>query len=239
MKKFLPTAAAFLLALCCFNSSVSALPASTYPLSELVTYNGHSYAVVNYNTDWDTAKEYCEQMGGYLATVTSAEEEQAVSSLYIPGEFYYIGAYTDDHASWNWVTGETFDYSHWQPGEPNNWENANENVVVLNYFEGWNDCVKNADTKFVVEWNTTSVYPSTLKMLNGLFVNIKNGKTLQLNLEFPSGTIFTDVTWTTSNPSMATVDQHGVVTALKNGTVNITATALNGASATISVKITY
>ena len=47
-----------------------------------------------------------------------------------------------------------------------------------------------------------------------------------------------NITYTSSNPSVATIDQTGTVTALKKGTTTITARATNGKSATITVTVT-
>ena len=46
------------------------------------------------------------------------------------------------------------------------------------------------------------------------------------------------VTWSTSNAEIATVDEQGLVTAKKEGTAIITATTVNGKTATCEVKVT-
>ena len=50
---------------------------------------------------------------------------------------------------------------------------------------------------------------------------------------------FTDkrLTWTSSNPSVAKVDSHGVVTAVSSGTASITARTLDGSSLSASCKV--
>lgn len=50
--------------------------------SDAVKFNGHSYYVYNLSsvTTWEEAKEYCESKGGYLATITSKEEDEFVYS---------------------------------------------------------------------------------------------------------------------------------------------------------------
>ncbi len=54
---------------------------------------------------------------------------------------------------------------------------------------------------------------------------------------FPEDTTDKTVTWTSSNPSIASVDADGVVTALYKGTVTITATTANGLTATCEVTV--
>ena len=44
-------------------------------------YNGHKYRVFNDNMNWEEAKAYCESLGGHLAVITSAGEQDFVYSL--------------------------------------------------------------------------------------------------------------------------------------------------------------
>lgn len=64
-------------------------------------------------------------------------------------------------------------------------------------------------------------------------------KTIQLNvIIYPYNATNKDVTWQSSDPSIATVDQTGKVTALKKGTVEITVTSKDGnISKTCIIKI--
>ena len=69
----------------------------------------------------------------------------------------------------------------------------------------------------------------------------KKKKTLDLGSKVsfePSDATVTTLTWTTSASDIATVNASGVVTGLKAGTANITATAASGVSATCSVTVT-
>ena len=43
-------------------------------------------------TTWEEAKEYCESKGGYLATITSKEEDEFVYSC-LKNKFGYENAY--------------------------------------------------------------------------------------------------------------------------------------------------
>lgn len=68
----------------------------------------------------------------------------------------------------------------------------------------------------------------------------KTGETLQLTFEItPTNATDKKVTWSSSDPKVATVDENGKVTAVGDGTVTITAKTGNGKTAdfTITVKI--
>ncbi len=54
---------------------------------------------------------------------------------------------------------------------------------------------------------------------------------------FPPQTTDTSITWTSSDETIATVDEWGTVTALKKGEVTITATAVGGANASVTINV--
>ena len=70
-------------------------------------------------------------------------------------------------------------------------------------------------------------------------VSMKTGESIALKgvLSPRSGTGITDFAWNSSNPSVATVDANGKITAVAHGNAIITATTTNGTSAGISVSV--
>ena len=112
-------------------------------------YNGHSYYRSTGNAFWLTAKANCEAMGGYLVTVTTAAENNFIFGLWPSG---WIGL-TDEvnEGVWRWVTGETYSYSSWNPGEPNN--AGNEDYVQFVGGGKWNDLPNNQALPYVIEFD--------------------------------------------------------------------------------------
>ncbi len=90
---------------------------------DAVEFDGHYYYVYDLDTavTWEEAREYCEEQGGYLATVTSAEEDEFLFT-YIADEGYQSAAFglygTEGEEAWAWVTGEKLSYENWASGEP-------------------------------------------------------------------------------------------------------------------------
>lgn len=84
-------------------------------------FNDHRYELVDEGMTWPEAKAYAEDRGGYLAVITSAQEEAFVESLVAKGtkNQYWLGASRVD-GSFAWVTGEPFSYTNWDKNEPNN-----------------------------------------------------------------------------------------------------------------------
>jgi hypothetical protein len=97
--------------------------------------NGHSYlAVPGYaGLTWNAANTAAQAQGGYLATITSAAENAFVFNLVNSPQFFtalngcgpalggvQIPGSAEPAAGWSWQTGETWAYTNWRAGEPNN-----------------------------------------------------------------------------------------------------------------------
>lgn len=98
-----------LLSVILFVSSVPVVFAASEPFS--VRWGGHVYTRFDTPMTWKEAKAYCESQGGYLATVTSAAENETVKDLVADGRQaqYWLGATDEAHENrWAWVTGEPY-----------------------------------------------------------------------------------------------------------------------------------
>jgi hypothetical protein len=130
--------------------------------------NGHFYEAISVplpdGIKWTDAKAAAEKMGGYLATITSAEENTFVYNLIPKNLFFWtqigagnfgswLGGYQDDKSNepagnWKWVTVEPWNYTHWSPLEPNNGGGLEDYLGFFHYEPGgttlhpgdtWND----------------------------------------------------------------------------------------------------
>lgn len=128
-----------------------------------VEFNDHYYYVYDIDTvtDWNMAQEYCEAQGGYLATITNAEEDAFLYS-YITDAGYssVMFGLTDQEQTddWRWVTGEEFSYQNWRSGEPNH-QGGYEHYGM--YYERnsdgtWNDG-SGRGGPFLCEWGEYNV----------------------------------------------------------------------------------
>lgn len=101
-------------------------------------FRGHLYIAVKkpYSDSWHDNQRKAQQIGGHLATITSAEENRFIFELFSSDEAFIkedggglfgpmIGLYQADLSrepagGWIWVTGEPVTYSRWSPGNPDN-----------------------------------------------------------------------------------------------------------------------
>jgi len=147
--------------LCATSSAISA-PSEWVQWDVSSGGNGHWYKPVPGfpGLTWTFANELAQAEGGYLATITSAEENAFVFSLVANDPQYWnfccnysgaaLGGLQQDGApepagGWYWVTGESLTYSNWYPGQPNNRPEAEIPEERLHFFgpDGqWNDLAK-------------------------------------------------------------------------------------------------
>ncbi len=153
--------------------------------------NGHWYQVFTSLQGWQAANTQSTGMmwngqNGYLASLTSSAENDfvasslAMPSLILPAYGFWIGAFQDHSApdyaepggGWRWTSGETFAYSNWALGEPNNTLTGRNDDWAVMYgpdkgaiANKWNDDYLLAG--FIVEFNDVSVVPepSTYAMI--------------------------------------------------------------------------
>lgn len=127
-------------------------------------FNGHYYYIYNLPevTTWDQAQEYCRSRNGYLATLTTREENSFAYSLL--NSFNVTGAYFGlrdaGYNDWQWVNNEAFSYSNWAYGEPNSYSEP-YGMFYGQYIETWNDGdfgnYTSEDRAFICEWGAYEI----------------------------------------------------------------------------------
>lgn len=130
--------------------------------------NGHWYATIYGGPScWNDAQAEAEASGGYLATITSPEEQSFIAATMDVSYWNWIGGYQDPkdptysepYGGWKWVTGEPWNYENWAPGEPNG--DASENFLNLKYPPdeiAWNDNTECGAGNYIIEWPCNDVY---------------------------------------------------------------------------------
>jgi hypothetical protein len=155
---------------------------------------GHYYQRIDTARTWDAAKAYCETLDspdgkshGYLATITSNEEDQFVQHLTSRGTRAWIGGSDeDDEGEWRWETGPEQGkqfwegrgadnggypvggmYTGWKDGtEPNRYNSDEDNLQMIRNMwgggNGWNDAQGTSAFPFICEFDTVVYYIITV-----------------------------------------------------------------------------
>jgi hypothetical protein len=156
--------------------------------------NGHWYDFIggqlagNPNTyTWDAARFDAEARGGYLATPTSAAEWAFMQSHMFDwvgptdpfaanGYIGWLGGFqntsspnfSEPSGGWEWVTGESWSFTAWGGGEPNNYQGTIENGVMVFHTggEAWIDAPLEQNVRYYIEYDTNPIpEPSTALLL--------------------------------------------------------------------------
>jgi len=133
----------------------------TIPFNCTTMFDSHCYeAFIGTPTNWSTAVMNCKANGGYLVTVTSSQEQSTVNEIAPPTQNFWIGL-SDLQTTqiWNWITGETFNFTSWLPTFPDN--DTTMNCVKENPAGDWanEDCGVILD--YVCEYENNTSAPTT------------------------------------------------------------------------------
>ncbi len=155
----------------CLALSVHPVCEAAYKSVAEAEFEGHTYYLYDEGLTWTEAKNYCENIGGYLAVITSIEEQEIIEELLENGSKnqYWLGGTDNGHeGNWQWITSEEWEYVNWDNRQPDNgfgkenflqiYKKPNPRVPSSKPYK-WNDITENNvfngnemdyfDTKFI------------------------------------------------------------------------------------------
>ncbi|KAL2078274.1 hypothetical protein ACEWY4_025959 [Coilia grayii] len=106
--------AVIILLICCGMAAGKSCPAGWSQ------YKNRCFMFVSTERTWAESERYCISMGGNLASVHSREEYNFIDSLFSTHRVWIGGCDAVQEGHWLWSDGTKFDYTLWNPGEPNN-----------------------------------------------------------------------------------------------------------------------
>ncbi|MDD7516461.1 lectin-like protein [Ruminococcus flavefaciens] len=173
--RLLASALAVALSASCISIPVSYAESTDSPVisgaGEKQEFNGHTYQRFDATSEttfmWREANKFCQEQGGHLVTITSAEEQTFIESLLSDGnmDVYWIGA-TVYALEFKWVTGEETSYTNWAKGQPDNaYEGYHVEIHRIRLPSGpaysWGDTDDDGEffgldkTGFICEWDSS------------------------------------------------------------------------------------
>jgi hypothetical protein len=98
--------------------------------------NNHAYELVlNDVISWSGARDAASASGGYLATETSAAEQQFINAVLTaadaPTGQYWLGLRRVEGSPFGWDNGDAMMFSGWDAGEPNDYQGLEDSGAVL------------------------------------------------------------------------------------------------------------
>lgn len=161
--------------------------------------NGHYYEFIGTGASWNDSRLQAASTSylglyGHLATITSLEEQTFVfSSIVQPnlpdsrsyaawlGGFQPAGS-PEPAGGWLWVTSESWTYSSWGGGEPNN-SGGEENALAMWGDGTWNDYIGSAfgapdfgPVGYVIEYSVPEPSQVTLTVLLGALLAVSRSR---------------------------------------------------------------
>ncbi|HTU24922.1 MAG TPA: family 16 glycoside hydrolase [Pirellulales bacterium] len=117
------------------EDEVKALERSARLPPDAKEFHGKYYKLIDVELTWHEARDRCVAMGGHLAIVTSAEENEFLTKMLaaVPTDACWLGG-TDENQEgrWLWGNGTPLKYTNWDSlgSQPNN-KGGDENYLVL------------------------------------------------------------------------------------------------------------
>ena len=146
------------------------------------TTTGHFYKLSSVGT-YEQVNAEAKESGGYLACISSAEENEIVAKVSSTGKTTtssYIGLMRNEEniQEWMWADGSEVNYTNWNEGEPNS-----ENEKVAEIYdstrspgaEKWNDCTVSSRNTGVIEYNECIHPESQYVVKNKTFADCEQG----------------------------------------------------------------
>lgn len=110
----------------------------------------HDYAFIPLSKTWEEADIFCSDNNGYLATITSSEENNFVHYIRGDSGIIWLGARRNEDGIFQWITSEPFNYENWDNNQPDNYH-GNEYYLEMKSDGEWND-IESKKHYFVCEW---------------------------------------------------------------------------------------
>lgn len=109
---------------------------------------------------------YCEELGGYPASILNEEESKFLYECMLREGYYYAYfGYTDEESegNWEWVSGEAGIYENWYAADVDNYREEDYAMLWQQRPGYWNDGgLREGDlAAFICEWGPKGPFPTS------------------------------------------------------------------------------
>lgn len=199
------------------------------PLSEM--RKKESYKNFDFDNIWDIGNElpYLKALGNKNSFINDFSTSDEISLL--TGENKKIKINTNSNTDYS-TTNFTF-------------ESLNKNIATVK-LDKTIVGVNKGSTKIIITENFTGISktinvnvtqgPSSIEIVGNSKVSLGNTTQLSIN-HLPQETALPDITWSTSDANIATINENGLVTGISTGTVTINAKTSNNLKSTFELTV--
>ena len=128
---------------------------------------GNFYQYITTTSNWSTANSNAqsstlEGFNGYLATITSAQEQAFIEGI-VDGYAWIGGGDTNTEGTFEWLdgpeSGQAVSYTNWYSGSPTSNSGTNDHILLLNdnNSQQWYAYTENYNAGHVIEWTGADV----------------------------------------------------------------------------------
>ncbi len=123
-------------------------------------FHGHHYKFFSSYITWERAKKYCENVGGHLVTINSAEENDFVRELirqrgYRTSDIWLGAIKKKGRLRWEWLTEEPVTFSKWNPSQSGMESSKNGEYRLYVIKDEWRDWSSgdSGSGYYICEWD--------------------------------------------------------------------------------------
>lgn len=192
-------------------------------------------------TAYQQTKSNADLPAGVYSITYDVQNTNACTSATYNNLFYAkVGETTYSDTSTEWMKGSTGWTTHTISFTLND-DTTADFMISLGYGTGSNNFATGATPHLYVShlsMTFAAITRPTAISVADANLNLTEVKQLTVNYTPADANTDTDITWESSDPTVATVSATGLVTALKEGSTTITATTVNSVSTTCTVTVT-
>ena len=121
-------------------------------VQSLWSYNGHTYLLTDGTLTWSQAEAYAQSLGGHLATVNDAGENEWVRTTFsnVWGNLWIGLSDSAQEDTWIWASGQAVSYTNWASGRPYSGSNDYD-YAFMDSTGKWSDVYPSYTTRALIE----------------------------------------------------------------------------------------